>query len=271
MDYFRDKNILITGAFGGFGSRFASQLAESGARLILTDAPGSPAFDPAKASGLPGIDPARAGQVIAMIPADLSTAEGCRALHEECRKLGVALDVVIHNAGIGFGGCYNDVPLENNEKIISVNLLSVMRLNSLLLPEMIRRRSGHIIYVSSVAGFVATPLGVAYSTSKFGLRAFAMALHGEIRRHGIRTSIVYPFWSRTPIMKSQVFGNPELRTMPDFYASSPDRVVSCTLKGAARNRLHICPGFFSRVMWYAVRFYPIIAAQRLMRDDLIKN
>jgi short-subunit dehydrogenase len=180
----------------------------------------------------------------------------------EYREIGICADMIIHNAGIACGGEYIDIPPDLNEKIINVNLLSIMRLNTMFLPELIRRKSGHLIYMSSVAGFVATPLGVSYSTSKFGVRAFAMALHGEIRRHGIRTSIVYPFFSKTPILKSQVFGNPKVAVMPGFCATTPEHVVNCTLKGAERGRLHICPGFFSKVMWMAVRLHPVISSQR---------
>jgi len=269
VEYYRGKNILITGAFGGFGRCFIKALLENGARLILSDAPGNPAFTATGVEALPEVKTALNNQIISLIPADLSNAEGCRELYHEYGKLGVELDMIIHNAGIAFLGNYHDVPLENSEKLISINLLAPMRLNRAFLPELIERRSGHLIYVSSVAGFVATPLGAAYSTSKFGLRAFAMAVHGEVRRYGIRTSIVYPFWSKTAIMKSECFGNPMVRTMPDFYASSPGYVVDCTLRGAARKRLHILPGFFSRIMWLAVRFYPVIAAQRRMNEKLI--
>jgi len=262
MEYYRNKNILLTGAFGGFGLCFISELLSFGANLILSDAPQQASAFLDGTGNLQTVCAGRDKQVLSVIPADLSSAEGCRNLYDEYRKLGTGVDMIIHNAGIGFGGEYVDVPPDLNEKVVSVNLLSIMRLNALFLPELISRRSGHLIYVSSVAGFVATPLAVSYSTSKFGVRAFAMALHGEIRKHGIRTTIVYPFFSKTPILKSPVFGNPEVAVMPGFCASSPGHVVTCTLKGARKGRLHICPGFFSKVMWLAVRLYPVISSQR---------
>jgi uncharacterized protein len=262
MEYYKGKNVLITGAFGGFGSCFISQLLDSGASLILSDVPQSSVPIRDAKNSLPELDSGREKQIISIIPADLSSAEGCRTLYDEYKKTGVHLDMIIHNAGMAYMGPYADVPLDHNEQVINVNLLSAMRLNSLFLPELITRKSGHLIYVSSVAGFVATPLAVSYSTSKFGLRAFAMALHGEIRKYGIRTSIVYPFFSKTPILKSQVFGNPKVSVMPGFCATSPEYVVTCTLKGAEKGRLHICPGFFSKVMWLAVRLHPVISAQR---------
>jgi short-subunit dehydrogenase len=262
MEYYRGKNILITGAFGGFGLCFISQLLDSGASLILCDAPqfAIPIRD--REIRFPVPVEGKEKQILSVISADLSSAEGCKTLHEESRKLGSGVDMIIHNAGIAFGGEYVDIPAELNEKIINVNLLSIMRLNTLFLPELIRRKSGHLIYMSSVAGFVATPLAVSYSTSKFGVRSFAMALHGEIRKHGIRTSIVYPFFSKTPILNSQRFGDPQISTLPGFCATSPAHVVTCALKGAKKGRLHVCPGFFSRVMWLAVHLHPVISSQR---------
>ncbi len=264
MEYYRNKTVLVTGAFGGFGLCFISELLNRGARLILSDTPENVRAVGEGTVHITGMEEGRDSQALFIIPADLSSADGCRALHEEYRNQGIGLDMIIHNAGIACWGEYADVPPEFNEKIIDINLLSVMRLNALFLPEIIGRR-GHIVYVSSVAGFVATPLGVAYSTSKFGVRGFAMALHGEIRKHGVRTTIVYPFFSRTPILKSRTFGNPAVSYLPGFCSSSPEHVVSCTLQGAARGRLHVCPGFFSRMMWLAARFHPVISAQRKIR------
>jgi short-subunit dehydrogenase len=262
MDYYRGKNILVTGAFGGFGLSFISHLLNEGANLILsdTDQAASPYLtDP---QDIPGVTSLTKRQIISVIPADLSTAEGCSALHDGCRTLGKPLDMIIHNAGIAFGGEYLDVPLDLNEKVVAINLLSIMRLNALFLPELVSRGSGHLMYISSVAGFVATPYAVSYTTSKFAVRAFAMALHGEYRDRGIRTTIVYPFFSKTPILKSTVFGNPKARYLPGFVATTADQVVSCALGGAAKGRLHVCPGFFSKFMWVAVRLRPVISPQR---------
>jgi uncharacterized protein len=261
MEYYRNKNILLTGAFGGFGLSFASRLLDLGANLVLSDTPGSvEAFQDGRIAA-PGVTPGRPG-IAAVIPADLSTPDGCRSLYDGYQALGIPLDMIVHNAGIAFGGCYWDVPGELNDKVIEVNLLSVMRLNTLFLPGLMARGSGHLIYVSSVAGFVATPFAVSYSASKFGLRSFAMALHGEVRKRGIRTTIVYPFFSKTPILKSRVFGDPKTSYLPGFCATSAGQVVSATLVGAAHGRLHVCPGFFAKLMWAAVRLYPVISAQR---------
>lgn len=262
MTYYQNKTVLITGAFGGFGKHFIQQLLKSGAKLILSDVADMPIAQIIR-------DRVRQNQVMATIPSDLSTPEGCRHLHNEIQNLNMSLDIIVHNAGIGALSEYIDLPVERMEAIMNINLMSVLRLNNLFAKEMVQKKSGHLIYISSVAGFVATPFGATYSASKFGLRAFAMALHGEIKKHGIRTSIVYPFWAKTPIMKSEIFGNPNIKYMPDFFASDPAYVVRKTLAGAAKGKLHICPGIFSKLMWQAVRLIPVIGEQRMMKEELI--
>ncbi len=259
MHYFKDKTVLITGAYGGFGRYFTARLAKAGAKLILSDV------------AIPeDQNPEAKDRILATVQADLSTADGCATLCRNVEALCGSPDAIIHNAGIAYVGTFSDIPIDRNETVIGINLLSVMRLNSFFLPRMIQRKSGHLIYVCSVAGFVSTPFAVSYTTSKFALRSLAMATHGEARRHGIRTSITYPFWSKTPIMASQVFGKPDMKTMPDFFASDPDDVVRVTLEGAAKGKLHIRPGIFSKLMWQAVRFIPVIAPQRHMRHELIR-
>lgn len=270
MNYYVGKTVLITGAYGGFGRQFISQLLCCGASLILSDVAIRDIADTLGPELVKKLPADWKKLLIAEISADLSTTEGCRELYDRCMKTGREIDIVVHNAGIAFLGTLMDIPSNLCEKVLAVNLLAVMQLNKLFVPDMMRRRSGHLIYLSSVAGFVATPFAIPYTMSKFGVRSLAMALHGEIKRYGIKTSIVYPFWAKTPIMKSQRFGDPPTRTMPDFFASDSDFVVRRALKGAARNVLHVCPGFFATFMWYAVRFWPIIAEQRTMREELIQ-
>jgi len=270
MNYYEGKTVLITGAYGGFGRQFIAQLLDCGASLILSDVVTGHVGDILGPELLKKLPADWKKKIIAEIPADLSTMEGCVELYDSCRKTGREIDMIIHNAGIAFAGTLMDIPVPLCEKVLAVNLTSVMHLNKLFVPDMMRRRSGHLIYVSSVGGFVATPFAIPYTMSKFGVRSLAMACHGELKRYGIKTSITYPFWSKTPIMKSQNFGNPPMKTMPDFFASEPDFVVRRTLNRAARNVLHICPGFFATFMWYAVRFWPVVAEQRAMRQELIQ-
>lgn len=113
------------------------------------------------------------------------------------------------------------------------------------------------MFIDSVAGFVATSLGASYSTAKLGLRGFAMALSGEIRSRGLDVTIMYPFFTRTAILKSPVFGNAKVPPMPRIFISDPDKVMCTALRGVDSRQLHVCPGFYSKFMWQALRFWPV--------------
>ncbi|MDI1302579.1 MAG: SDR family NAD(P)-dependent oxidoreductase [bacterium] len=257
------KVVLVTGAWGGLGRTFVRHLLASRAKVILSDMVEKPVAELAQAGELPaGWEKLVLGQVVA----DLNSAEGAQALYEACK--GIAhVDVVIHNAGIAFLGHYEDIPREKMQLQMRLMLTAPMELTHLFLPDFLQRGSGHFVFVDSVAGFVATPLGTSYSAAKFGLRGFAMALSGEIRRRGLDVTIIYPFFTRTAILKSPTFGKAKIPAMPKIFIDEPDDVIHTALRAVDRRQLHVRPGFYSKFMWQTLRFWPMISSQ--MQPDKI--
>lgn len=251
------KVVLVTGAWGGLGRTFVRHLLASRARIILTDIAERPIAELAEGGGLP------AGwerQVLGQGVSDLNAADGARALYDACQKI-APVDVVIHNAGTACLGYYEDIPRERMQLQMRVMLTSPMELTHLFLPDFLRRGSGQFVFIDSVAGFVATSLGASYSAAKFGLRGFAMALSGEIRSRGLDVTIIYPFFTRTAILKSPVFGNAKVPPMPRIFINDPDKVVHTALRGVDSRQLHVRPGFYSKFMWQALRFWPVVSSQ----------
>ena len=169
--------------------------------------------------------------------------------------------MVIHNAGLGFMGHYEDIPLDKMNLQMRVMLTAPMELTHLFLPDFLKRGSGHFVFIDSVAGFVATKLGTSYSAAKFGLRGFAMALSGEIRARGLDVTIIYPFFTRTAILKAPVFGKAKLPVMPRIFIDDPDKVIDAALKGIAKRELHVRTGFYSKFMWQVLRVWPVVSSQ----------
>lgn len=249
--------VLVTGAWGGLGRNFVRQLLAANAKLILSDLREQPLELLAEGGGLPaGWQQNVLGQVVA----DLNHPDGARLLYEGCRAL-APVDIVVHNAGLGCIGYYEDIPLEKMQLQMRVMLTAPMELTHHFLPDFLKRGSGHFVFVDSVAGFVATPLGASYSTAKFGLRGFAMALFGEIRPRGLDVTIIYPFFTRTNILKSPVFGSAKIPVMPGIFIDDPDRVIHTALAAVNRRWLHVRPGFYSKFMWQLLRFWPVISKQ----------
>lgn len=254
MAYLENKKILLTGASGGFGTEFTRQLLEKGARLILSDIDRKTLPSAQSHSTLPG-------GIIGRIGADLSTPEGCEALYSEVKKTAGDIDILINNAGILTYGYFHEAPMDSFYKLMQVNTLAPMHLTSLFAPDMITRKKGHIVFLSSVAGFVPTSFETSYSVSKFALRGFGMALSGELATAGISVTNIYPFWSDTNILNSPSFGNKRAKRVPSLLIDSPEKIVTQAVRGIERRKLHVYPGFFAKATWWASKLWPIIGRQ----------
>ena len=242
--------VLVTGASGGFGRHFVNQLLDLQSRVIVTDVAHS-ALD----GLLDGLGKQQQ-QVEAAIVCDLSLQDGPRELHAELQSRGLSPDVIINNAGVGVAGRIDLVPAERWEALMQINLLAPMRLTTLFLPDMVERRTGHIVNVSSLAGWVGSPYISSYCATKFGLRGFGEGLAIDLEEHGIRVSTIYPSFSDTPIIHSEQFGFDEPRVVPPEILTDPDDVVRRSLRGVQKNRRHIFPDATSKLTHYLVRFVP---------------
>lgn len=255
MTYLKDKKILLTGAGGGFGVEFTRQLLDKGADLVLSDI--------SKRSLQSGGTASKAGQgsIVEVLEADLSTPEGCETLYTEVKRAVGDVDIIIHNAGMLTYGYFHDTPVESFYKLMQVNTLAPMHLTSLFLKEMLAQKKGHIVFLSSVAGFIPTSFETTYSISKFAVRGFGMALKGELAKSGISITNIYPFWANTNILNSPSYGKARARRVPSFLIDPPEKVVSASIKGIEKKKLHVYPGFWAKATWWAGKFWPIIGQQ----------
>lgn len=251
------KVVLVTGAWGGLGKTFIRHLLASRAKIILSDIAEKPIAQLAEGGGLPtGWENLILGQIVA----DLNAPEGPQTLYDACKKI-APVDMIIHNAGLAFVGHYEEIPREKMNLQMRVMLTAPMELTHLFLPDFLQRGSGHLVFIDSVAGFIATKLGTSYSAAKFGLRGFAMALSGEIKARGVDVTIIYPFFTRTGILKAPIIGKAKIPVMPSIFIDDPDKVINTALKGIDKRVLHVKTGFYSNFMWQVTRIWPVISSQ----------
>ncbi|MGI9205468.1 MAG: SDR family NAD(P)-dependent oxidoreductase [Woeseiaceae bacterium] len=244
------KTVLVTGACGGIGKHLVEQLLSRQCLLMVTD------LEPAKLNELPAAAAVGAGRVIMAHATDLSTADGCRQLVAQCKSEGLAPDVLINNAGIAFVGRHDHVPPDKWEALMNLNLLAPMRLSSAFVPGMVSQGGGHIVNVSSLAGWVGAANLSAYVASKFGLRGFGESLAAELRSQNIRVSGVYPSFTRTPMLESDQIGMGERKRVPENMVSEPADIVANIIKGIEKNRMHIFPDKTASRVHYLQRFAP---------------
>lgn len=261
MTDFNNATVLITGAGGGFGRELTRQFMAAGSRVILHD------LNSAMLRAVRDKIDSESPQVLAWITADLSESAGCQALFDQVAAAGLQPDILINNAGIGFGGRFDCVPRDRWEQVMQVDLLSPMRLCELFLPKMIERRSGHIVNISSIAGWVGAKRLTSYCAAKFGLRGFSESLSKDVEEYGINVSTIYPWFSRTPILDSMHFGPEEKVDVPDDVVTDPTDVVAEMLQGISKNKLHIFPDKMARRMQFLKRHVPGLLDRIIRRMD----
>ena len=182
------RSALVTGATSGIGAATARSLAAAGAEVLLVAR---------RRRRLERIAAETDGHPL---PADLSDGLQVKAMTEEVlARLGGAPDILVHAAGVFSLALLHQTPVEELDLGWGVNLRGAFLLARAFLPDMIRRRAGHIVTVGSVAGRKAFPGNGAYSASKFGLRGMHEVLVEETRGTGVRVSLVEPGACDTPL------------------------------------------------------------------------
>ena len=216
------QTALVTGASGGLGRAIARALHGQGAEVLLSGRRVDALEEQA----------AELGERARVLPADLSKGDEVDALAERAG----AVDVLVANAGLGGAGVLTDYTREELERVLDVNLRAAVHLTHALLPGMLERGRGHLVYISSIAGKTPTVGASLYSATKFGLRGFALALHEDLRGSGVGVTAVYPgfiaeagLWGDTGLKLRR--GTGRLRT--------PDEVGAAVLRGIASGRPEI--------------------------------
>ena len=270
MTLLSNSVVLITGAGGGFGQELTRQLLVMGSRLILTDINQATLQNKAAEMQKAAAQSAKnseepKGNILACLEADLASKEGCDRLYFEvqslCQTLDIQIDVLINNAGIAMYGRMDEVPSDQWERLMQINLLSPMRLSSYFAADMIARRQGHIVNISSIAGWLSPPGLAHYSASKFGLRGFSEGLCNELAPHNVKVTVVCPYFSRTPILDSARYGTLAQTKEKDLanQATDPADVMRETIQAIQQNQLYVFPDAIAKTIQLLKRLFPKIS------------
>jgi short-subunit dehydrogenase len=185
MEQIRGRNALVTGASRGIGVHIARALAAEGVNLALT------------ARTLPAIEElarelSATGVRCVAIRADLGLASDRVALLQRATAELGAIDILVNNAGLEANAAFADFAPAEIEQMLQVDLIAPVLLTREVLPDMLRRKTGHIVNLSSLAGKSATPYNVPYSVAKGGLILFSHSLRLELRDTGVSCSVIVP-------------------------------------------------------------------------------
>jgi short-subunit dehydrogenase len=213
------KTVLLTGATGGLGRAMAEALSGRGATLVLSSR--KPEELDALALSLSGAGHRR-------VVCDLAEESAAETLAAEAGPV----DALVANAGLGAHGRIDKFDVEQIEDVVRVNLEAPMRLARALAPAMRERGSGHMVFVSSLAGKAATPSNALYTATKAGLRGFALSLRQDLARDGVGASVVCPGFIREAGLFADSGRTPPMR----LGTSTPREVGEAVVSAIERNR-----------------------------------
>jgi uncharacterized protein len=187
----KNKVVLITGASSGFGKDAAHLFAQEGAKVVLA----ARRLD--RLQMLANEIHKNGGEAFA-VPVDVSQRNEIDLMVRTVMEIYERIDILFNNAGFGRLNWLEVLePDRDIETQIQVNLTGQILVTRAVLPYMLRRRSGHIINMSSIAGWVAAPSYTVYAATKYGIRGFTTALRREVAPFDIKVSGIYPGPART--------------------------------------------------------------------------
>ncbi len=191
---------------------------------------------------------------------DVSKAEDVKRLIDDTFVADGGLDYLFNNAGIAVIGEARELSIEDWERVLAVNLNGVIYGTAAAYPQMIARRSGHIVNTASLAGIVPVPVLVAYAATKHAVVGLSASLRIEAAAYGVRVSAVCPGFVQTNIYQdSKYVGASREDVAPLVRLVRPVDATTCVrsiLRGVARNRAIIVAPFSARLPWWVYRLAP---------------
>ncbi|MHB1538550.1 MAG: SDR family NAD(P)-dependent oxidoreductase [Solirubrobacteraceae bacterium] len=212
------SRILLTGATGGLGEAIARALAARGAGEILITGRRADVLE-RLAGEIPVARP---------LAVDLGERAEMDALLEQAGEV----EILIANAALPASGRLESYSREQVDRAIEVNLRAPVVLAHALLPQMVARKTGHLLFMSSLSGKAPTAGSTLYNATKFGLRGFALALRQELRPQGIGVSVVLPGFIRDAGM----FAASGAKLPRGIGTRTPANVADATISAIERNR-----------------------------------
>jgi short-subunit dehydrogenase len=196
---------LVTGASSGLGWEMARQLALEGCKVGLVARREAPLRDLAAKI-------AAAGGTAVPVPTDVGQREQVEAAFATVRAQLGPVDLVIANAGVGRPTLLDSVNMGDIEDTFRINLMGVVYTLSAALPEMLARKTGHLVAISSLAAYRGLPSESAYCASKAAVNVYMDGLRIHLRGTGVRATTVCPGFVTTPMTESNKFHMPQLMT-----------------------------------------------------------
>ncbi len=247
------ERALVTGASSGIGEAFARQLGAAGTDLVLV------ARSADRLESLADELRARAGVEVEVRPADLADPARLAEVEERVASVDRPVDLLVNNAGYGTNAPFAEIPVDDEEAEIRVNVVALVRLCHAAARRMPATGGGAIVNVASVAAFQPSPTSANYSATKAYVSSFSQSLHDELKPHGVTVTALYPGLTRTEF---QSRGGYRV-VVPDALWQTADEVARAGLAACARGDAVEVPGWHNKALVSSVRILPMALQRRL--------
>jgi len=241
------KTALVTGASSGIGLELARLFARDGYGLVLVARSRGTLREVADALQ------SRCGVPVRVAPKDLSHPAAPVELYQELQESGIAVDVLVNNAGFGGSGPFLHTDWSTEAEMIQVNTVALVHLTKLFLPQIVARK-GKLLNVGSVAGFLPGPYTAIYYASKAFVLHFTEALAEELSGTGVTVTCLCPGPVQTNFQKRAHTGGSS-RANRGLYMDVR-QVAALGYEGMTTGKRIVIPGWRSRLLTIAIRFVP---------------
>lgn len=237
------KTVLITGASTGIGCELAKLFAKNGYDLVVV------ARNKEKLDEISKEINKACGSKVIVIPKDLSLPMAAAELFEEVSAVGVDIDVLVNNAGIGNCGLFHETDISRDVEMIGLNITSLTALTKLFLNKMINKQSGKILNVASTGAYQPGPYIAVYYATKAYVLSFSEAIANELKGYGITVSTLCPGATKTEFAKRA--GKKDLENAMDAK-----EVAAIAYKGLMKGKRIIVPGIANKIGVILSKFMP---------------
>ncbi|CAB9500497.1 Dehydrogenase/reductase SDR family member 7B [Seminavis robusta] len=255
---FEGKNVLLTGASSGLGRSLALQLASCGVQTLLLSARKQAELEKVKAQcetlASESLD-------VQIVLADLSDKESVAKLAESARTANI--DVLVNNGGVSSRSDFVDTSIEVDETVMQINFLSGAALAKAVVPGMIQKGQGAIIWISSVQGLLAIPSRTSYCASKHAVQGYCESMRAELASTGVTVHVASPGYIRTNLSLSAVTGDGKAYGKVDpttAAGADPDEVAVTILDAVTKGSADftVASGFSATVAIYLRTLCPAV-------------
>jgi uncharacterized protein len=266
ISYFAERTVLITGASAGIGCEFARQLAPVVSTMVLV-ARRNARLEEVE-SELKGINPEL---VLFSRSLDLRDQAELGRFCDWLDESGLAIDLLINNAGLGDHGPFVDSEWERVDSMLQVNVYALTYLTFRVLPAMRKAGCGAILNVSSIASLLPVPHSAVYAATKAYVTSFSEAVRAELRSSNISVTALCPgpIASTEYLSRATRGSDRESHTGPDCFIVSAQEVVRQGLEAVTKDRARVIPGIIVNLAMTTVAFLPMFI-KRLVFNARVK-